>query len=137
VSLSLPELYFRVKENGASVFRVVTDTRQNRMDLVQIANANVRNGEIRPQGGETPTDTEETEIRNWIEARRDELGARQMQDIDRTLDFLNLSTQWAQTKATEEELEAVSDRLLLAMHDLRTVLVRKKADRLLKDRDDD
>ena len=31
-----------------------------------------------------------------------------------------------------EELEAVTDDLLLAMHDLRSVLVRKKADRLSK-----
>ncbi|WP_425092072.1 hypothetical protein [Tropicimonas sp. S265A] len=136
MSLSLPDLYFRIKENGASVFRVVTDTRQNRMDLVQIANANVRNGEIRPQGGETPTAEEEAEIRAWIETRRADLAARHLQDIDRTIDFLNLSTQWAQSKATEDDLEAVSDRLLLAMHDLRTVIVRKKADRLMKERDD-
>lgn len=137
MTLSLPDLYFRVKENGASVFRVVMDTRLNRMDLVQIANANVRNGEIRPQGGETPTETEEGQIVAWIEQRRAELAARQLQDIDRTVDFLNQSTQWAQAKATEEELEAVSDRLLLAMHDLRTVLVRKKADKLMKERGQD
>ena len=36
----------------------------------------------------------------------------------------------AQTKATDDQLEAITDALLLAMHDLRTVLVRKKADRL-------
>ncbi|MDJ0859162.1 MAG: hypothetical protein QNI90_01530 [Dinoroseobacter sp.] len=137
MTLSLPDLYFRVKDNGASVFRVVTDTRQNRMDLVQIANANVRNGEIRPQGGETPTETEAAQINAWIEKRRDELAARHLQDIDRTVDFLNQSTQWAQSKATDEELQAVSDRLLLAMHDLRTVLVRKKADKLMKDRGED
>ena len=57
-----------------------------------------------------------------------------MQDIERTVDFLNLSTQWVQSRATDEELDAVGDRLLLAMHDLRTVLVRKKADALMKDR---
>ncbi len=37
---------------------------------------------------------------------------------------------WAQQKATPDELEMVTDALLLAMHDLRAVLVRKKADRL-------
>ena len=31
------------------------------------------------------------------------------------------------------ELESVTDALLLAMHDLRSVLVRKKADRVLND----
>ena len=48
-------------------------------------------------------------------------------------DYLNLTTHWAQSRATDEQLEEVTDALLLAMHDLRSVLVRKKADRLLKD----
>lgn len=46
---------------------------------------------------------------------------------------MNLTTQWAQSRATPEQLDQVTDALLLAMHDLRSVLVRKKADRLLKD----
>jgi hypothetical protein len=37
-----------------------------------------------------------------------------------------------QSRATGEQLDAVTDTLLLAMHDLRSVLVRKKADRLGK-----
>lgn len=32
-----------------------------------------------------------------------------------------------------DQLEDVTDALLLAMHDLRSVLVRRKAERLLKD----
>ena len=46
------------------------------------------------------------------------------------MDHLNLTTQWVQSKATDEQLDAVTDALLLAMHDLRSTLVRKKADRL-------
>ena len=42
-----------------------------------------------------------------------------------------MTTQWVQSKATDDQLEAVTDNLLMAMHDLRTVLVRKKAERLL------
>ena len=34
--------------------------------------------------------------------------------------------------ATDAQLEAVTDQLLLAMHDLRSMLVRRKADRLGK-----
>jgi hypothetical protein len=49
------------------------------------------------------------------------------------VDYLNTTTQWAQSKATDEQLEAVTDALLLAMHDLRTTLVRKKSERLLQD----
>jgi hypothetical protein len=38
-----------------------------------------------------------------------------------------------QTRASDDQLDLVTDALLLAMHDLRTVLVRRKADRLAKD----
>jgi hypothetical protein len=48
------------------------------------------------------------------------------------VDYLNTTTQWIQSKATDAQLDAVTDDLLLAMHDLRAVLVRKKADRILK-----
>jgi hypothetical protein len=37
-----------------------------------------------------------------------------------------------QSKASDAQLDEVTDALLLAMHDLRSVLVRKKAERLLK-----
>ena len=67
-----------------------------------------------------------------MDARKALLAQRDIDDIHRAVDYLNLTTQWAQSKATEEQLEDVSDRLLMAMHDLRTVLVRKKADRLNK-----
>jgi hypothetical protein len=46
---------------------------------------------------------------------------------------MNLTAHWAQSRATDEQLEQVTDPLLLAMHDLRSVLVRRKADRLLKE----
>jgi hypothetical protein len=36
-----------------------------------------------------------------------------------------------QSRATDAQLDEVTDTLLLAMHDLRTVLVRKKAERLM------
>ena len=52
--------------------------------------------------------------------------------ILRTVDHLNLTAQWAQSRATDEQLDAVTDLLLLTMHDLRTVLVRRKADRLMR-----
>ena len=33
--MTLPELYFRVRENGAVVFRVDTENRQRRIDMEQ------------------------------------------------------------------------------------------------------
>jgi len=64
-----------------------------------------------------------------MEERRALLKRREMDDIRRTIDHLNLTAQWAQSRATPEELEEITDDLLLAMHDLRSVLVRRKAER--------
>jgi hypothetical protein len=115
MSAHLPEYYFRVRENGAVVFRVDTENRQRRIEMEQIAVVNIRNGEIKPHGHR-------------------ELNERDLDDIHRAVDYLNLTTQWAQSRAKEAQLEDVTDALLLAMHDLRSVLVRKKADRLMKNR---
>lgn len=132
----LPEFYFRVRENGAAVFRVDTENRQRRLELDQIAIVNIRNGEIRAHGDHALTDAETAAISNWMAARKEVLAARDIDDIHRAVDYLNLTTQWAQSKATDAQLEEVTDALLLAMHDLRTVLVRKKSDRLMQDADE-
>ena len=132
MTTELPEYYFRVRENGAAVFRVDTENRQRRIEMDQIAVVNIRNGEIKPHGERALTDADLAEIETWIEARRQVLAHRDIDDIYRAVDYMNLTTQWAQSKATDAQLEAVTDSLLLAMHDLRSTLVRKKSDRLLK-----
>lgn len=129
----LPAYYFRVRETGALVFRVDGANRHSRLEMDPIAVVNVRNGQIRPQGDRTLDDADHAAIRDWMEERRAVLAAREMDDIRRTLDRINLAAQWAQSRATDAELEAVTDGLLLAMHDLRTVLVRKKAERAARE----
>ena len=129
----LPDYYFRVRENGAVVFRVDSENRQRRIEMDQIAVVNIRNGEVKPHGDRTLTDGDIEVIRNWMIERQAILAERDIDDILRTVDHLNLTTQWAQSRASDEQLEAVTDALLLAMHDLRSVLVRRKADRLMKD----
>jgi len=128
----LPEYYFRVRENGATVFRVETENRQRRIELEEIAFVNLRNGTIKPHGEVTLSPGDMAAIIEWREQRTAQLAARELDDILRAVDHLNLATQWAQSRASDAELEALSDPLLLAMHDLRGVLVRKKADRLMK-----
>jgi hypothetical protein len=130
MAVELPELYFRIKENGAAVFRVDPENRQKRIELEQIANVNVRNGEIKVQGKAEVSEPERRAMQDWLVARQAVLAERDIDDIHRTIDHLNLTAHWAQAKATPEQLEAVTDRLLLAMYDLRQVLVRKKADRM-------
>lgn len=132
MSADLPDYYFRIRENGAVVFRVDTENRQRRIDLEEIATVNVNNGKIKPHGERVLTPEEVALIDDWIAHRQTVLAARDVDDILRAVDHLNLTTQWVQSRATDEQLEEVTDVLLLAMHDLRSVLVRKKADRLMK-----
>ena len=136
MSAELPEYYFRVRENGAFVFRVDTENRQRRIEMDQIAAINIRNGEIKPHGDRELSDKDLETIKGWMAERAMLLAHRDIDDIHRAVDHLNLTAQWAQTRASDEQLDAVTDALLLAMHDLRTVLVRKKADRLMKDDQD-
>jgi len=123
----LPEYYFRIRDNGAVVFHISTDNRQRRIEMDEIATINIRNGTIRPHGTRALSPADTAQITHWIDQRRAALAARELDDINRAIDHLNLTTQWAQSRAEDADLEAVTDRLLLAMHDLRSVLVRKKA----------
>ena len=131
MSGELPPFYFRIRETGAVVFRVDTENRQRRIDMEEIATVNVKNGNIKPHGDRALTADEEAEIGLWLARRMAVLAGREVDDILRAVDHMNLTTQWAQTRATAAQLEDVTDALLLAMHDLRTVLVRKKAERLM------
>ena len=128
----LPDYYFRIRDNGAVVFKVDTENRQRRIDMEEIATVNVKNGNVKPHGDRDLTPEEIALIRDWAARRVALLAARDMDDIHRAVDYLNTTTQWVQSRATPEQLEEVTDALLLAMHDLRSVLVRKKAERLLK-----
>lgn len=133
----LPEYYFRVRENGAVVFRVDAENRMRRIELQQIAVVNVRNGEVKAHGDHMLSDVDHTTIDKWLAERREALRARELDDILRTVDRLNLTAAWAQQSATPDELDAVTDKLLLAMHDLRSVLVRKMSQNSRDASDDD
>ncbi|MDO6588284.1 hypothetical protein Q4543_22580 [Salipiger sp. 1_MG-2023] len=130
MSGDLPKHYFRIRDNGATVFRVDTENRQRRIDMDQIAVVNLNKDEIRPHGERELNAEDEAAIRAWMSERKTLLAMREIDDIHRAIDHLNQTAQWAQARASQDQLEAVTDALLLAMHDLRTVLVRKKADRL-------
>ena len=133
MSGDLPDYYFRVRENGAVVFRVDTENRQRRIDMEEIATVNINNGKIKPHGDRTLSPEEIALIEGWITERQAVLAARDVDDILRAVDHMNLTTQWVQSRATDAQLEDVTDALLLAMHDLRTMLVKRKADRLGKE----
>jgi len=126
MSAQLPDYYFRVRDNGAFVFRIDTENRQRRIEMDQIAVVNIRNGEIKPHGDRSLSEADLTRIKTWMAERKELIAKRDMDDIHRAVDYLNTTTHWVQSKAGDDQLEEITDDLLLAMHDLRTVLVRKK-----------
>jgi hypothetical protein len=128
----LDSLFFRIRDNGAAVYRVDAENRQRPLDMQQIATVNVRSGEVKPQGDEIPTAAERNEIDASVVARRKIVEERRIDDLLRTTDHLNLTAQWVQTKATDEQIDRFADDLLMAMHDLRSTIVRRKAESLLK-----
>lgn len=127
----LPEFYFRVRENGAAVFRVDSENRHRRIELQEIAVVNIRNGQIKRHGERELSAAEVKAIQDWIKARRERLAARETDDLHRTIEQLNLTAQWVQARAEDADLEEITDALLMAMHDLRAVLVKRRADRAL------
>jgi hypothetical protein len=129
---ALPDYFFRIRENGAAVYRLGIDPRDQRIEMDQIAVVNVRSGEVKPHGARELAEVDRTAIADWLADRRATLARREADEIARTVEVLNLAAHWVQSRASDEELEAVTGPLLLAMHDLRSVLVRKKADRLSK-----
>ena len=122
------DLHFRTRDNGAIVFRVETENRQRRLDLRQLAMVNIRSGEIKPHGQQVPTEEETRRIEAWIEERRAAIAARERDDIERLIDQINAAAQWVQSRAERDDVEPVAERLLLAMHDLRSTLVKKQVD---------
>lgn len=124
-----PELYFRMRDTNAAVFRVDHDERHGRIVLTQIAVATPGNGRIKPHGEHELSTAEEAGINDWIAAQRDELARRARDDAERTAEAIGRTAQWVQSSATPDDLDAVAHRLLMAMHDLRTTLVRRQGER--------
>ncbi len=127
---TFPDLHFRVRENGAAVYRVDLQNRNKRMDLEHIAAVNLRNGEIKPTGKAEITDAEQQAMQEWLTARKTILAEREMEDIRRAIEQIGTTAHWVQTKATPEQLEDITDQLLLSLFDLRQILVRKKSERM-------
>ena len=129
---ALPEYFFRTRDNGAQVFRVENDTRSRRIEMDPIAVVNLRKQEIKPQGDRSLSAEDIARIEAWMAERTQVMDRRRIDDIFRAIDHMNGVAQWAQSSASDAELDEFTDPLLMAMHDLRTVLVRKKADRVMQ-----
>ena len=131
---ALPEYFFRTRENGAFVFKVDQETRQRRIEMDQIAVVNINNGTIKPHGERRLEPEDVAAIEAWMTERRVEMARRVIDDINRTVDHLNQVSHWIQSKASDDEVDAVTDQLLLSMRDLRETLVRRRAERVQRAR---
>ncbi len=121
------DLYFRIKDNGATVFRIDDDARQRRLDLQPIAEANVRNGDIKLRKDVELSDKERAEISAWLDTRRCALQAREIEQARLTIEHLNATANWISSKPDEAAADEMSEGLLMAMHDLRAAIVRFKS----------
>lgn len=128
----LPAYYFRIRDTGAVVFRISTDNPHNRIDMDQIAVVNTRRGDYKPHGDRTLTSDDEQAITEWLTARMASAPARALIQVDQLREAMNRTAQWAQADAGDDELDDLTDDLLMAIHDLRQVLVRKRAERLTR-----
>lgn len=126
--MSGPEGYFfRLRgDGGVQVFRV-GETRQRRLEMTQVAVANLSTGKVRAHGDHVLTEADTAAIADWMAERAELEEVRRLDDVHRTVDALNRTAYWVQSQATSAELSAVGDTLLMAMHDLRSVLVRRRA----------
>ena len=122
-----PNLYFRIREPGAAIFRVRTETQRRRLEMDLIAVVNARTGEIKSQS-DGPTKTETAEIEAWVVSRHEQKNQRDNAELLAFAEKLNQTAQWIQTRAEKRSVAKNADGILFALHDLRAVLVRRLAD---------
>ncbi|SFR19044.1 hypothetical protein [Poseidonocella sedimentorum] len=136
MSDALPDLYFRRRENGATVFRVRAEGAGGALELLPLASVAMRSGEVRALGGAEIARDEAAQIARWLEARRAEIDREDAARLPALIDHVNRTAHWVQSRATDEHLEAGTEPLLLALHDLRSALVRAKGARRGRAEDD-
>ena len=124
------DLYFRARDGGAQVFRVIHDAKDGRLRLEPLATISLNADAVRPQGDREISAAEQTTISTWMDERRATLKAREIDDVARTLEAMQRTAHWVQGKASDDALAQVEDDLLMAAHDLRLAIVKRKADRI-------
>ncbi len=120
-----PELFFRRREKGASVFRMETGD-GGRMELVQIAVLKP-DGEIKPQARREIAEAEIAAIAAWHASRTAAQPARDVARLDHMVGEMNKFTQWIQSDAPDEVITGAAMEVLMTIQDLRTTLVRRLA----------
>ena len=121
------EYYFRPRPGGAMLLRIDYDARLRRSEMHRIAGVNRASGNVEVTGGHDLTDAERALIDDWLAVGNGLDG-----EAAKAAEQIGHIAHWAQFRASPAELDAASEELLLAMQDLREVLVRKAAQRARK-----
>lgn len=121
------EYYFRPRPGGAMMLRITHDARLRRSEMHRIAGVNRASGEVNVADGHDLTDHERALIDTWLTDGNGLAG-----EAAKAAAQIGHIAHWAQFKASPEELSAATEDLLLAMQDLREVLVRKASQRAKK-----
>lgn len=117
-------LYYRHRTNGVTVFRMEVSNRQRRIELNQIASIS-RRGEIVPHKRNVPSEAELAEMADWFVTWQARSDAEQLDETEKFLVEINHFTDWVHRRADDGEIDAQSDALLMALLDLRQVIVRR------------
>lgn len=118
------KLYYRLRRQGALVFRMEVANRQRRIELNRIATITGA-GEVLPHKRRPASEAEQAEAAAWWRdwcARRD--GDR-LAGTERFMAELNRFTDWMAREAPDGEVAELSDPLLMALLDLRQTVVRR------------
>ena len=118
------DYYFRPRPGGAMMLRIQYDPRLRRSEMHRIAGINRASGAVNVTDGHDLTDLERALIDTWLANGNGLTGV-----AAQAAEQIGHIAHWAQFKASPAELDAASEELLLAMQDLREVLVRKAAQR--------
>ncbi len=117
--LDLPELYFRIKDNGASVYRVSKSSKSGRIEFSQIATAVLRNDKIKPHSDHELTDNEIEQITNWMASQKDNHLSDLAQVFRRISRDVNLATNLLSSdNGAHKELNESINLLLLSLLDM-------------------
>ena len=121
------DYYFRPRPGGAMMLRITHDPRLRRSEMHRVAGINTKDGGVSVTDGHALTPEEQASIDSWLAH-----GNGLANESARAVEHIGHIAHWAQFRASPAELASATDELLLAMQDLREVLVRKAAQRAQK-----
>jgi hypothetical protein len=122
--------YFRVRPGGAMLLRIDHDPRLRRSRMSRVAGIDLSARAVLPSDAPNLTDEEAALIRDWLD-KGNGLSGKGAEAVAQ----IGHIAHWAHFIARPDELAQATEELLLAMQDLREVLVNKAAQRARADQE--